>query len=375
MGKSKLNLLFFTFLLFVFACRKEVIEINSVADFEQYLQDEMKDQHIPAMSVLIFEQDQILYEGYLGKSNLAQNKDLTANDLFLLASVSKTVTATALLQLYDQGAFQLDDKINDYLSFAVHVPNHSTDITFRMLLTHTSAIADGSALDDQYYYGMDSPVALSSFMQDYLVPGGQFYDAKENFYDFEPGSAHEYSNEGNALIAVLVEEISGMNFNAYCKQHIFTPMGMTNSFWRLDEINQTIAQPYDYSGGKNHSIEHYTFTDYPNGGLRSNVGDMFKFLSSFTQNGFHNGYQLLEPGTVTAMITPQIPNLDPEVGLHMFLMDAENNLWGHDGGEQGVATIMAFNPGTKVGALIFTNQGEADLTEILSQSYQFGLKL
>ncbi len=75
------------------------------------------------------------------------------------------------------------------------------------------------------------------------------------------------------------------------------------------------------------------------------------------------------------MITPQIPSIDNEVGLHLFIMDSAHELWGHDGGEDGVATIMAFNPVTKIGALIFANQGDAELEEILSEAYKLGLKI
>ncbi len=360
-------------LLFVMSCKKNE-EINNAEDLKSYLQTEMEDQNIPAMSVLVFDKNEITYEEYFGKSNIEQNIALEKNHLFLLASVSKTISATALLQLYEKGLFSLDDKINDYLSFEVKVPDYTTDITFRMLLTHTSAIADGSALDDQYYYGEDSPVELSYFLENYLVPGGEFYNASENFHDFEPGTEHEYSNEGSALLAVLVEEISGMDFNSYCKQNIFNPLGMTNTSWRLDEINQTIVQPYNFSGGEYEPIQHYTFTDYPNGGLRSNANDMFKFLSAFVLNGNSNNYQLLKEITINEIITPQIPDIDAEVGLHMFLMNSDNNLWGHDGGEQGVATIMVFNPVTKIGAIILTNQGEANLDDIILEVYKFGSK-
>jgi len=72
-----------------------------------------------------------------------------------------------------------------------------------MHLTHSSGIADGSALDDQYYYGEDSPVELGFFLENYLVSGGDFYNASENFYNFEPGTKHEYSNIGNALIRTI----------------------------------------------------------------------------------------------------------------------------------------------------------------------------
>lgn len=245
-----------------------------------------------------------------------------------------------------------------------------------MLLTHTSGIADGSALDNQYYYGEDSPIALESFLQDYLVPGGQFYNSSENFHAFEPGTKHEYSNVGSALIGVLVEKISNKEFNTYCKENIFQPLDMSHTFWRLDESIQssyTIVQPYNYVNNQFEAIQHYTFTDYPNGGLRSSVQDMFKLLTAFVQNGSANNFQLLNSSTINSMITPQIPSIDNEVGLHIFIMDSENGLWGHDGGESGAATIMAFNPTTKIGAIIFANQGDAELEEILSAAYKLGL--
>lgn len=378
--KNKLwtaTLLVFAFIAFQ-GCSKDNFDITNVEEFELYLADEMAFQDIPAMSVLLFKEDEVLYEKYLGQSNIQQNRSLGNNHLFLLASISKVVTATALLQLYEDGAFGLDDNINDYLPFNVSVPNQTTPITFRMLLTHTSAIADGPALDGQYYYGEDSPTDLSDFLENYLVPGGTFYSATENFYNFEPGTQHEYSNEGSALIAVLVENIANQGFNAYCKANIFQPLGMNNSFWRLDESVQSgnpIVQPYNYQNGEFQAIQHYTFTDYPNGGLRSTARDMHRFARAFVKGGNSNNHQLLKANTVNELLRPQIPNIDSQVGLHIFIMNAEHNLWGHDGGEQGTATIMAFNLNTKVGAIIFCNQGDADLDKILEDSYKLGLTL
>ncbi|MFY0672973.1 MAG: beta-lactamase family protein [Bacteroidia bacterium] len=360
------------------SCEKEEIEINNTIEFEEYIKEEMEFQNIPAMSILIFEESNVLYEGYFGKSNIDQNTSLQKDDIFLLASISKVVTATALLQLFDDGLFELDDKINDYLPFNVFVPNQSTPITFRMLLTHTSGIADGSALDSQYYYGRDSPIALESFLKDYLDQGGQYYNTSENFHKFEPGTQYEYSNIGSALIGVLVEQISNKAFNSYCKENIFYPLEMTHTFWSLEEAiqsNNSIVQPYNYVKNQFEAIQHYTFTDYPNGGLRSSVQDMHKLLMAFVQEGNSNNYQLLNSSTINSMIKPQIPSIDDEVGLHMFIMDPDNGLWGHDGGEAGVATIMAFSPISKVGALIFVNQGDAELEEILSEAYKLGLKI
>jgi CubicO group peptidase (beta-lactamase class C family) len=361
--------------LFISGCGDD-LEINNIEDFEEYLTDEMDNQEIPAMSVLIFREGEVLYEEYFGKSNLEDDIPLENDDLFLMASVSKVVTATALLQLEEEGLFELDDKINDYLSFNVISPSHpTTDITFRMLLTHTSGIEDSDALYDQYYYGEDSPTSLSFYIKNYLAVEGDYYDSSDNFYGFKPGTKHEYTNAGNALIGVLVEEISGIEFNLYCKENIFNPLNMSNTFWRLDEISQTIVTPYDFEDGEQVEYEHYSFTDYPNGALRTTAQDMFKFLSAFTQGGRSNDYQLLSQSTIDAMLTPQIPTIDNEVGLHLFLMDDDYSLWGHDGGDFGVATVMAFNPTTKTGAIIFTNQGYADLEEILAETYKIGLTL
>lgn len=355
-------------------CAEETMQLESEQqeeiEFEVYLKTEMERQNMPALSVLIFKGTEIVCEKNLGFTNLEEKLELTATHPFLLASISKTVTATALFQLYDQGFFELDDSINDYLSFDVTHPDFATPITFRMLLTHTASIADGNSLDGQYYDGKDSPVALSYFMKNYFTKDGEFYDYYENFYEFEPGTEHEYSNTGAALIGVLVEEIAQMDFNTYCKQHIFQPLGMQNTFWRLDEINQAIVQPYEYANGQYNAIEHYTFTDYPNGGLRSTAQDMFRFLSAYANEGQFNNYQLIEPSTAKAVISPQIPSL--EMGLHFFQVEATHNLWGHDGGEKGTSTIMGFNPTTKVGVLVFTNRENVDLEEILVGAYLLG---
>jgi len=336
---------------------------NPSSTFESYLLSEMSRQKIPALSTLVFQDNQIKYQSTLGFSNVEQEVALAEDHLFLLASISKTITATALLQLYD-------DAINDYLPFEVNVPNQSTPITFRMLLTHTSGINDGEALDDQYYFNEDSPVALRFFLENYLVPNGEFYNASQNFHNFQPGTQHEYSNEGSALIGLLVEEIAKQDFRTYCQENIFSPLNMTNSFWRLSEINQPIVTLYESA----EAVTPYTFTDYPNGGLRSNAADLYKFLQMLMNQGEVGGTQILKASTVTEMLNPQIRAIDDEVGLHFFVMNAANNLWGHDGGEQGITTIMAFNQATKAGAIILASESDVDLEEMLVKAYEEGLK-
>ena len=360
----------------VTSCKRDRLTPEDSSEFEDLVEREMRKQDIPAMATLIFRGNDVLYEGYFGKADVERDVDLGPEHSFLLASISKTATAAALMQLYDQGLFSLDDPINDHLPFSVNAPDASTDITIRMLLTHSSSIADGPALDGQYYYGTDSPTPLSDFMEAYLVPGGAHYDASQNFHDFEPGTDHEYSNIGSALIGVLVEEISGMEFNAYCKQALFPVLNMTASHWRLDEMDTLdIVRPYQKQGRDLIPLAHYTFTDYPNGGLRATPRDLHQLAAMYAQGGSLNGATILQASTVADMLNPQIPDLDPTVGLHLFLMDQSNGLWGHDGGESGVSTTMAFHPSTQIGVIILTNQGDAKLDDLQSAAYHLGENL
>lgn len=171
MAKTNLSIIAIVISLFIFSnCKEEDIEINNIEDFETFLSDEMSGQHIPAASVLVFRGENILYEKYKGHSNLQQNVALANNHLFLIASISKVITATALLQLHENGAFGLDDAINNYLPFNVNVPGFSEQITFRMLLTHTSGIADNDPVLDEQYYNPLVLVVVNRFLSENLLP-------------------------------------------------------------------------------------------------------------------------------------------------------------------------------------------------------------
>lgn len=356
--------------------RDQSIDPADVAEFEAYLGDEMEAQHISAMSVTLFRGNSLLYEGYRGLADRENRTALNAQHIFLLASVSKTITATALMQLSERGNFSLDNPINDYLPFVVKHPDSDRPITFFDLLTHTSGIADGDALDDQYYYGTDSPVDLGEFMQDYLTPAGKYYDEKGNFTKSAPAEGYEYSNAASALMGYLVTRISGVDFNAYCKQNIFQPLGMTNTFWHLNETDTNrIVRPYDYKRGEYLPLQHYTFTDYPNGGLRSNGLDLMRFFMAFANGGLYNTTRLLRTETVAQMLKTQVPDLDKSQGLSFYLIHESEGLWGHSGGEEGVSTLVAFNPADQTGAIILTNGQDSDLDDIVVSAYRMAQKL
>lgn len=335
--------------------------------------DEMNSQNISGLSLIVTKDDQVLVEEYLGQADRGKNIAVDKETKFLLASISKTVAATALMQLYEQDSFDLDDSINDYLTFAVNPPNTTTAVTFRMLLQHTSGIADGPSLDDEYYSGQDSPKDLGTFLSDYFTPGRSDYNANDNFTGDEPGAVHNYSNVGAALVGHLVETITGVDFDVYCNNNIFQPSCMNASSWKLNGLDTTkIAQPYEYENGNFEAIGHYSFTDYPNGGLRATASDLARFVVAYQQGGQYNGQSILKTSTVDLMLTEYLVDGENGVGLHWFTYDrADRNLWGHDGGEKGTTTMMGFNKATGIGVVILCNATDADLDEIMKMAYDF----
>jgi CubicO group peptidase (beta-lactamase class C family) len=321
---------------------------------EDFITNKMEEAHIPGLAAAIVKESGICWEGYFGTANFDENRQVDSSTIFMLASVSKTVTGTAVLHLHEQGYFELDDDINDYISFDVHVPQHpQTPITFRQLLTHRAAIRDN--WDLMPYFPGDSPISLHSFLYNYLDPSGADYDPSQNFYNQAPGTAEDYSNVGYALLGYLVEKIADQDFNEYCNTQLFDPLEMNDTRWFLSETDQSrLAMPYYFSNNDYVSIGHYGYTDYPDGQLRSTARDLANYLLMYIQGG----QSTLFPATIQ-LLTPT----DFSDGLTWWNNDYNlpgYQIWGHDGGDQGVTTVIGFNPVDSIGVIILTN-GEGDL--------------
>ena len=227
----------------------------------------MEEHHVPGASTYIFRDNQILWNRSYGYADIKQNKKVTDSTTFITASISKVFTATALMQLWEDGLFELDDNINNYLPPELQVvnPDYPDDaITFRHLLTHTSSIAYDWPLTASLYCIGDCPTPLESFLIDYLMPGGKYYN-RGPFISWAPGTKWEYGNEDIALLGYLVEVLSDTSFEDYCQQNIFIPLGMNEtSFFLSGMDNNNIALPYyEYSGGEHRTDGHVGFPVYP----------------------------------------------------------------------------------------------------------------
>ncbi|MGC9554048.1 MAG: serine hydrolase domain-containing protein [Thermoplasmatota archaeon] len=341
--------------------------------FDEMITRLMDRAHISALSAVIVQGDQVKWQQGYGLYDRAIEKEAAPDTIFLVASISKTVTATAVMQLQEQGLLNLDDDVNRYLPFSLRNPHHPQEpITLRMLLAHQS----GLATDPSSLWGTGMPCIPGTlevrgyplpFLRDYLVPEGVQY-RPEVWTTDAPGERGHYANFGFGVLGLVVERISGLYFEQYCREHIFAPLGMSDSSFFLQgvEINRT-AIPYQYAGGVYAPLLHYDMLHYPAGGLRTTVVDLSHFLVAHMNGGMYAGKRLLSPGSVEAMHTEQYPGGDYGLGFQLW-GSGEGAEVGHTGGLFGVTTKMVFRPADGLGLILFTNAGPYDLRGLLAFS-------
>ena len=386
-----------------------VLEINNYRNEEellQFIESTMETHLIPGLSVSIVKDDNIVWEKQLGYANIDNDIFVDESTMFILSSISKTITATALMQLFEDGLFNLNDDIDDYLPFNVSHPDYPlVPITFKMLLTHSSGIKDNWSV--MTYYDGDPQLELSYYLNQYLTPEGDFYNSNLNFTNSMPGTNHTYTNNGAALIGLLVEEISNQAFNDYCSENIFEPLSMNNAFWFLSEIDNLdqIASPYQVTGGSGDSCyiigcgiydqsnpcfcdsacvdygdccsdyedvcgedgtgsnpgnlieyENYGYADYPSGQLRTTSNNLAKFMSAYMNDGVYNGVRILDSETIELIKAIHYPTVNSMQGL-MWYYKNENGrtLFGHNGGDIGSSTEMFISFSDNLGIVLLTN--------------------
>lgn len=361
-------------LLSMVCCQKgNDLTVDSKEELEAKLKSETEQNNLISISYCVVKNDQILHSGALGFADTDNNIPATDNTRYLIASVSKTITAVAAMQLVEQNLIGLDDDINGYLPFSVRNPDFPDDkITLRMLLSHRSGISDDfQETFDLDCYGTDCSMSLEQYFEAVFLPAGQYY-SPDNFSNNKPGTAEDYSNLGAALIGYLVESITQTPFDVYCKNKIFIPLGMNKTEWRLaDTPLSELAIPY--SDDITSPNPHYTFPDYPNGGLRTSVLDLSKFLRMVMLNGTFNNTQILSQASMASMKTLQFGSTEFCLAFYYDTINGRKIL-GHNGGEKGASAEMFYDPNNNVGVIVFSNEEDAPLENIVSLLFNYGDK-
>lgn len=336
----------------------------SHAELNQYLGNfipaMMDSLNIPGFVVVITRSDSILFSKGFGYADIANNQPAHPDStIWRVASISKVVTATAVMQLVEKGQLDLDTDINNYLK-NVEIPNtFDKPITLRHLLTHTTG------LDDRYinksFRNREDLPPLETFIADILPDR-----------IFPPGQVYTYSNIGNAMAALVVEDVTGVDFNTYCRNHIFKPLGMRRtSFTILDEQMQNRLYHAYYS--ENNQLKEAPFDylgDYPAGQLLTTGSEFARFIISHLNNGVYKDIRILDSSTVEAMHRTQFthhPKLNGSVGFGFHLTQEHGNLVSrHGGGYVGLSTRMWLLPEHDLGLFMAANKSDFAIIDSVS---------
>ncbi|SHF89126.1 serine hydrolase domain-containing protein [Streptoalloteichus hindustanus] len=326
------------------------------------LDDELRRLKVPGLSVGIVKHGRLVCTGVAGQADVRENRPVTPDTLFIQASVTKTVTATALMRLHDQGKFRLDDDINNYLPFPVRNPNcRQKPITFRQLLTHTSSIKDFpdmGLLPTEQLLPQDSDIPLTDYLKSWLTPEGRNYDAGEVFHKDCPGEDYDYSNMGFVLAGELAQRIGGKGLDDLAREEIFTPLGMKEtSYFRRSLDQNRMAMPFDRTSSGFQALGHYGEPNWPDGMLRTSVPQLARFLLMFMGDGEYDGRRILSASTVAEMRKVQFPKLSKEQGLAWYYRNFEGrrHVLGHVGEDHGASSYMFFDPNDGSGVILLAN--------------------
>ena len=308
----------------------------------------------PGASVLVSLNGKIVLNKTYGYANLEENNLVGSKTNFRLASVTKQFTAISILTLVQRGLLKLDAKLTDIFE---NFPNCGKRITIKNLLNHTSGLIDYEDLisDTATIQVKDADVLSMMFTQ-------------HDTY-FETGTQFKYSNTGYALLAMIVEIISGKSFAKFLEENIFKPLEMKNTIAHEEGISvvNNIAYGYERTGSnwirKDQSITSAVLGD---GGIYSNVEDLFKWDEALYTNKILTDNLRNESMTRTVLHNGE--KVDYGYGWYLKTYKEYEVVY-HTGSTQGFRNVVYRVPSKRFSIIILTNRNEGEPEKIADEIY------
>jgi CubicO group peptidase (beta-lactamase class C family) len=311
-----------------------------------------------------------------GLADLASGRPITEDTVFRVASISKTFTAVAIMQMVERGLVDLDAPAADYLRTYRLVPRKPgwRPPTVRHLLTHTAGI--GEEISWRNLVERDFG---ESFPPGRVPPLAEFYRHGLPVIA-EPGTRFRYTDHGPTTVGQIVADVTGQPFDAYLRSHVFEPLGMTaTDLLRSDRVRPTLATGYVLGSGGPEPVPDREPVTAGGGGVYSSPRDMARYLAALLGGGANEHGRVLRPETLATMFAPQFqsdPRL-PGLGLAFFRVDAGGHravehqgiLPGFDSqifvaADDGVG-VMGFTNGTHRGSLWLPTELGAVLDDLI----------
>ena len=306
-----------------------------------------------------------------GLADIASNTPITEDTVFRIASITKTFTAIAVMQLWERGLVDLDAPANDYLRAYKLVPAMPgiRPATMRHLLTHTAGIPEVVNVSDLLHpdWGpFDARPAVDSVKIGERRPSLAEYYRGHLRQVVEPGTAFAYSNHGFATLGQIVEDVSGKPLDGYLREHILEPLGMADSdLVRSELVASRLATGYVLGPNGATVIPDRDWVSAGATGIYSTPRDMARFVAALLQGGANERGSVLRPATLATMFEPHYqpdPRLSA-IGLGFFLDDAGGHrVIGHEGVLPGFNSELLVAPDDGVGVFAFTNGASGAMT-------------
>lgn len=306
--------------------------------------DYLKNITYPEFSgvVLLAEKDSTIFEKSYGYASLEYDIDNNINTLFNVASITKTMTAVAALQLVDKGLLDLDVPVGRYLP---DYPNQTVrdSVTAYQLLTHTAGL-NNFLVDDFKDMGK---LNLKS-LQDYLP----LFASKPLL--FAPGSKYSYSAAGYVVLGLLIEKLGGEDYNQYMEGHVFERAGMKRTIAiPIDSIVKNKASGYtSHFGESNYLSKNDSYLGYANpaGFYYSTVNDLYMFFDALKD------YRLISEPLTKKMMSPLVKGYYTNYGFGISVdKQWEQTIMGHTGGWYGIQCELMYFERDQITAVILSN--------------------
>ena len=271
---------------------------------DQAIQAVLEEFKAVGVSAAVVKDGKIVYNKSFGYKDWENKIPLANDDVMRIASISKSFTATSLLQFVDQGVISLDDDISDLIGFTIRNPHHpDTPITLRMVLSHTASIRD----KEDY------------FTLDHLNPA-VYGNCVESYFEYKPGEGYCYSNMGLNLAGAILEKVSGVRFDQYVKENVINRLGLYGGH-NVDSLDATkFARLYNFRDGEfvestgayrsfaedmpNYVMGYSAPRFSPTGGVKISAHDLAIYMMMHMNYGEYNGVRLISEQSSKLMQTP-----------------------------------------------------------------------
>jgi CubicO group peptidase (beta-lactamase class C family) len=320
------------------------------AFFDDYLGTQMTANHVAGATVSVVQGDQVIFTKGYGYADVAQGIPVDPEKtVFVLGSLSKVFTWTAVMQLVEQGKLDLNADVNTYLDFKIPA-TFTQPITIHHLMAHNTGFEE---IRYEQMKAAGQPV----------TPLGEWLKMHIPARVRPPGQFSAYANYDTALAGYIVERVSGLSYDDYVEKNILAPLGMTHTSSRQPipaALEADMTQSYAFANGNYQPQPNFNVTldVAPAGSFRSTASDMALFMLAHLNDGSYNSATILQPATAQLMHQQSFSH-DPRVnGMAHGLWEIDMNgqeIIGHAGSHFIFSSYLMLFPEHKLGVFVAVN--------------------